>query len=382
MSELLRRLAHEVYQRRPILPLEERTNYRIERVNGGFLCDLWFLTTGCLHDAAGGCVMCNYGRGSPTARPEEERILSELARIVRELPWRFEDFLLTSSGSILDPREVSPEMREGLLPILAQVRARRFVVETRADTVTDDGLLFLTRAMPAAETYVEIGLESSSDWVLNYCLNKGSTFAVFRDAVRKAHARQIRVTANVGLGIPFLSERAAIQEAVRTTRDALQAGADSVILFPYHVKHGTLLDVMYRNGLYHCVSLWALVRALQALADVRDRVQISWYKDYFGEKRSFIYSSPGTCPRCAAAVTALLDQYRDQPTQASVDRLAGYSCACRDTWAGTLEGQSAAIEPDRVAALYRRLAALFRVEEAALERELSRMTREYEELAE
>lgn len=382
MSELLRRFTHEIYQRRPILPLEERTNYRIERVNGGFLCDLWFLTTGCLHDAEGGCVMCNYGRGSSAARSEEERILSELSRIVRKLPWCFEDLLLTSSGSILDPREVSPEMREGFLPILAQVRAKRFVVETRADTITDDGLLFLTRAMPAAETYVEIGLESSNDWVLNYCLNKGSTFSVFCDAVRKAHAHQVCVTANVGLGIPFLSERAAIREAVRTARDALQAGADSVILFPYHVKHGTLLDVMHRNDFYHCVSLWALVQVLEELSDVRDRVQISWYKDYFGEKQSFIYSSPGTCPRCAEEVTALLDQYRDRPTQASVDQLAGCSCGCRDAWTKALEEQSPAIEPEQAAALYRRLAALFHVEEASLERELSRMTQEYEELAE
>lgn len=378
---ILQAFAYEAYRNRLTLPSQSRVNYRIERVNNGLLCDLWFLTTGCRHDAQGGCVMCNYGKGPLKIRPKDEKlILDALKKMVRELPWTFEDFLLTSSGSLLDPGEVSPEMWEKLIPILENVRAQRFIIETRAETVTDLGLSYLERVKAGAQKYVEIGLESSNDWVLEHCINKSSTFEMFRCAVRKAHHHGIFVTANVGLGIPFMSERAAIREAIRSVRDALSAGADSVVILPYHVKNGTLLDVMHQNGLYHCVSLWALVEVLNHFPQEHDRLQISWYKDYFGPERSFIHTSPQTCPNCTANVLDELDRYRNDPNMVSIERLHSYSCACHDAWHQTIETQSTDINIEDVERSYRCLATIFPVDQELLELEISRMRKECEEL--
>lgn len=381
-NRVLKQITYEIYRNRPLMPRKYRTNYRIERANNGFLCDLWFLTVGCVHDAQGGCVMCNYGKGDRSiAAVEQERILRELRQIVEKLPFTFEDFLLTPSGSMLDTREVSRDMREQLVPILKEVRAKRFIIETRANTVTEEGLQFLKTVVPGAEKYIEIGLESSNDWVLKHCINKNSTFSEFRTAVQNAHAHGIFVTANVGLGVPFMSERASIHNAVQTIRDALDAGADSVVVFPYHIKHGTLLDVMHRNRMYECVSLWALAEVLGNFPDQLDLIQISWYKDYFGEERSYIYSSPGTCPRCGAAVLKELDRYRESQDGGCIERLRQYPCACRTNWEASLLTQSKTIDVESVVRLYRRLAGEFSVDQALLEQELVKMKREYEELA-
>lgn len=378
---ILKAFAYEAYRSRAPLPAQSRVNYRIERVNNGLLCDLWFLTIGCRHDAQGGCVMCNYGKGPDKIRPkDEELILDTLKKMVREMPCTFEDFLLTSSGSLLDPGEVSHEMWEKLIPILENVRTQRFIIETRAETVTDLGLSYLERVKAGAQKYVEIGLESSNDWVLEHCVNKSSTFETFRRAVQKAHDHGIFVTANVGLGIPFMSERAAIYEAVRSVRDALSAGADSVVILPYHVKSGTLLDVMQQNGLYHCVSLWALAEVLSHFPQEHDRLQISWYKDYFGPERSFVRTSPQTCPNCAADVLDELDRYRNDPNAASIERLCSYPCACHDAWRQTMRDQPADINIEDVEQAYRCLAAIFPVDQELLEQEISRMKKECEEL--
>ena len=104
-NNVLRQITYEIYKQRPVMPEKMRTNYRIERANGGLLCDLWFLTVGCIHDAQGGCVMCNYGKGSGAVY--WDKILGELKRIMKRLTLEFEDFLLTPSGSMLDEREVS-----------------------------------------------------------------------------------------------------------------------------------------------------------------------------------------------------------------------------------------------------------------------------------
>lgn len=381
VNRALQRFAFLARQNRPEIPPGLRTRYRIERVNGGYFCDLWFLTHGCSHDICGGCVMCNYGGGCSASRAnrEEEQVAAELLRIIRSFPRTFEDFILTPSGSMLDSREVSPEMRERLLRVLDSVRAKRFIVETRAETVTDDSLRFLEAAVPGAEKYVEIGLESSADWVLEHCLNKGSDFGTFRAAVDMAHAHGVRVTANVGLGIPFMSERASIEQAVRTVRDALRVGADSVVLFPYHVKKHTLLYVMRQAGIYQCVSLWALAEALEQLSDVQERLQISWYKDYFGGEKSHITASPETCPRCSGDVTELLDGYRNHPGGTSAEKLRHYVCPCRDVWRTALNEQPSEIELERVEREYRQLARLLPVNQTLLEQELSRMSREYKE---
>lgn len=375
---ILKKFAYEAYRTRPVLPLTQRTNYRIERVNGGLLCDLWFLTTGCAHDAGGGCVMCNYGKNNAcVTQVDEDEILNRLRRIVSKFPWVFEDFLLTSSGSLLDPREVSPRMREGLLDVLEPVRAKRLIIETRAETVTDEGLWFLEQLGPGEEKYVEIGLESSNDWVLQHCLNKGSSFGDFCDAVQRVHAHKLRVTANVGLGFPFMSERASIEYAVQSVRDALWAGADSVVLLPYHVKQGTLMEMMFQRGMYQCVSLWSLVEVLRRFPGEEDRLQISWYKDYFGPERSFIRSSPHTCSSCADHVLEELDRYRDHPSKTLIDWLSKYPCGCHAAWRDAIERQPSEVDLCKTEAMYRSLAAVIPVDPPLLEQELSRLKQEY-----
>lgn len=375
---ILKKFAFEAYRTRPTLPLPQRTNYRIERVNGGLLCDLWFLTTGCVHDATGGCVMCNYGKNDAcVTQDDENQILNGLRRIVSRFPWVFEDFLLTSSGSLLDPREVSPGMREGLLDVLKPVRAKRLIVETRAETVTEEGLRFLEQLAPGDEKYVEIGLESSNDWVLQHCLNKGFSFADFCDAVQRIHAYKLRVTANVGLGFPFMSERASIKHAIQSVRDVLKAGADSVVLLPYHVKQGTLMDVMFQRGMYQCASLWALVEVLHHFPGEEERLQISWYKDYFGPKRSFICSSPHTCSSCADHVLEELDRYRDRPSKTVIDHLSEYPCSCHAAWREAIDAQPSEVDLCQVEALYRHLATVIPVDSSLLEQELSRLKYEY-----
>ncbi len=371
-NQVLKKITKKIYDRRPRMPRDERTHYRIERANGGLLCDLWFLTRGCMHDAGGGCTMCNYGKGDGII--EQERMLDELRSLVQRLPWEFEDFLLTPSGSMLDEREVPRELREKLKIILKDVKARRFIIETRADSVSGEGLEFLKDMMPSAETYVEIGYESGNDWILRNCINKGTDTASFERAARLIHRAGAKVTANIAVGIPFLSERASIGEAVSSVQKAFAQGADSVVLFPYHVKHGTLLEAMYQRGWYQCVSLWALAEVLSRFPEeMLEQIQISWYKDYFGEDRSHIFASPGTCGNCQKDVISLLDAYREEPSAEAAGRLAAYVCDCRAAWRDRLQKQAEGIEWQNVETIYHGLAEMYGIDRQILKEELSIM---------
>ena len=232
--------------------------------------------------------------------------------------------------------------------------------------------------MPKAEKYIEIGVESSDDWILKNCLNKGTVFSQFENAVDRIHKKGVCVTANIGLGFPFMSERAAVRYATQAVKDSLQAGADSIVVFPYHIKKGTLLDVMYQNGLYEPVSLWSLVKMLRDFSE-KDlkKIQISWYKDYFGEERSYIYRSPTTCPKCRHQVMDTLDRYRDEQDFTHIETLSHMTCDCQKEWQKRMQQQTDEIDINNVLKKYHILARIYGISKEVSERGEQVMYREF-----
>lgn len=376
INEALRRMALEAYKRRPVLPEQYQTMYRLEHANGGLLCDIWFMSKGCYHDSRGGCTMCNYGKSSGIVC--QEQILNQIRQLISCLPGQFEDFLLTPSGSILDDKEVPEEFRDKLFTEIESVRTKRFIVETRADTVTKERLACFDRLKRRMECYIEIGLECSDNWILKHCINKGITIQEFQRAVSLIHEAGLKATANVGVGIPFLQEKASIVYGVQTVRDALSWGADSIVLFPYHVKQGTVLRDMERMGMYQCVSMWSLIEVLKQVdEDWLDRVQISWYKDYYGKSTSGICSSPKTCPKCRQTVENMLDQYRDKPGRDTLSTLYSAGCECRKFWREKIEKERDELAFGDVADMYRRLSKYYGINQELFNRELEIMEKEF-----
>ena len=74
INRVLRQITSQIYKNRPAMQEQLRTNYRIERVNGGLLCDLWFLTSGCIHDRQGGCVIVQLRKTRKNRRLEKDRV--------------------------------------------------------------------------------------------------------------------------------------------------------------------------------------------------------------------------------------------------------------------------------------------------------------------
>lgn len=378
-NEALRQMALAAYQRRPVLPEKYQTMFRLEQVNGGLFCDAWFMSGGCSHDARGGCTMCNYGKSS--GKVHQKEILAQIHQMIQGFSRPFEDFLLTPSGSILDEREVSLEFLEQLLKEIEQVQAKRFIVETRADTISEEKLSCFDRLKKKMDCYIEIGLESSSDWILKHCVNKDMTAGDFRKAMTIVHKAGLKATANIGIGIPFLNERFSVSHTIQTIEDALRWGADSVVLFPYHVKQGTVLRDMERLGLYQCISMWSLIEVLWHFRnDEPERIQISWYKDYYEKGASGICTSPGTCRQCKERVEALLDRYRNEQGQDVLDSLHAIHCDCRNQWAEMLEQESDTIDYQQIEKKYALLADYYGIEPDLLAKELSVMKEDFHKM--
>jgi len=230
---------------RPELPADQTYFTRVEKVPAGDYVEVWFRTGGCTWDGAGGCTMCNYGRGGHVSASE---MVAAVRSALDELPEPPAELMVSPSGGMWDPKEVPNEVVDSVYEMVRRVRPGRFFVETRAETVSSKRVAGFRGAFPAAELAVEVGLESSHDGVLAYCVNKGSTAGLFERAAARLRASGIVTYANVCLGTALLDRTLALRDTLASTRWALTHGADKVVIFPLHVKPFTLLGWLYRQG--------------------------------------------------------------------------------------------------------------------------------------
>lgn len=316
--------------------------------------------------------MCNYGKGSEC---QEDVVSEEIQKTLSQMPKEYEEFIISPIGSMLDTNEVSDRMFEQLQAALRGIKSEVMITETRADSVTREGLERLKHLFHSKYQCVEIGVESDDDWILRNCVNKGAVTEDYKRAIRLIKDAGMNAIVNIGLGIPFMSERAAILYALRAVQSADNWGADSIVLFPYHVKPDTLTGELFRMNEYAPVSLWSLVEVLGSLdEELLCKTRISWYKNYYKESWK-ILASPETCKQCRDEVLVLLDDYKNTMDPSAIRRLMQFSCICRDEWNYRIESEDMEISFENIERIYRKLAVRYDINSAALESELEIMRR-------
>lgn len=378
INPVLRDIMKQVYQRRRDFPIVYYAHTRVERMNDMSFCQLFFLSAGCTHDGKSGCTMCNYGYGK-SRKVEESPVLAEIRREVEKLPRQLQEIVLGPVGSMLDDQEVPPEFRRQIFEALSDIECREFTCETRADSITAEKLQVMKQSLHTSRITLEIGVETLDFWCLRNCVNKNCHPSQIKEAVAIAHREEVGICANVGIGIPFLSEKCGIRLAVETISTLLAMDVESIVLFPYNIRPGTLLEWLWQNGLYSCVSLWTLPEILSHFSgEDLSRIQIAWYRNYH-QDTSKVLCMPSTCPVCNEEVLGLFDQYRNHPGEEALRPLLDYDCLCREKWRVNCAAQGDEIQFGPVEKAYRAMAEEFEVDAEALERELTYMKYKLEE---
>ncbi|MDD1663555.1 MAG: archaeosine biosynthesis radical SAM protein RaSEA, partial [Methanomicrobiales archaeon] len=211
------------------------------------------------------CIMCGYRHFRYTC---DEASLAGLIR--GQLRWVEERFSgqeygmvkIFTSGSLLDPREVPPDVRR---EILTAFRGRAVIVETRPEFVTGDVvrecLEDLDTGSGLVSFSVAMGLETSSDVIREKCVNKGFSFGDFLAASRTARRAGAGVKAYLLLNPPSLTERESIEDVIRSVQD-VHPHADAISLNPCTVQKGTEVERLWRHRAYRPPYLWSVILAL------------------------------------------------------------------------------------------------------------------------
>src|SRR6266568_2128328 len=192
----------------------------------GKVVDAWviiFRTRGCYWARASGCSMCGY------------------------------------------VNDVAHEVRERLLTELGD-RCDKVIVETLSHLLRADQLAHAMNFVDELE--IALGLESTDERVLRYAVNKVWGLKEHAQAARLAHDAGATVKTYLLVKPPFLTEREAIEDAVRSGHDA-DPFSDTISFNPVNVQSRTIVDRLFRRGEYRPPWLWSVVEVLERTRDLK-----------------------------------------------------------------------------------------------------------------
>lgn len=286
-------------------------------------------TPGCAHalSQSGGCTMCSYIADSPLKKVSS----AELVDIFKDNLNKFEILPRTVvkifvSGSFLNEEEIPREARDEILNILNQENnVEEVVVESRPEYVTEESIQACCSRIPDKIFEVSMGLESSSNYIKEYKINKGFLNEDFQRAVNtiKSLKSDYKITSKAYLFVkPILtSEKEAIEDAVASAQYAEELGVDRISFCPATIHKGTLMEVLWRRGSYQPPWIWSV---LEIIKKVRSTVKIPVIMDTsgFGTRRG-----PYNCKKCNKKLKNMIIQSNiDQSIPEEFD------CKCKLKW--------------------------------------------------
>jgi len=219
----------------------------------------------------GGCLHCDLFQSTLyRADISQEATLQQFDRALDEIRAdglkRIEVFV---SGSFYDGKEVAAETRDHILGRLAAVTPRiDILVESRPEFVDAAVIRESRRILKDRKLIVALALETSNDAIREDSINKGFRYSDFKKASIAAVAGGADLQIYMLLKPPFLSEREAVDDAVRTIRDILVLSREIdilpiIALEPVFVLKNTVVEELYRRGSYRPPWLWSVVEVLK-----------------------------------------------------------------------------------------------------------------------
>lgn len=369
VNPILRQVMKRIYENRCSYPIKYLCDIRLERIHDQVFSQLFFMSRGCSHDLNGGCTMCNYGYGKEH-KPNLIAVLEEINKKIKQLPEHIQEIVVTPIGSLMDEDEIPVHFLIKLLDLLSKIKCNEFTCETRADSITSKKLDILKKKIHAEKITLELGVESSNNWILRNCINKNIKFQTVQNKIQMVHKMGIHICTNIGIGFPFVNEAISIHSAITSIKKLLKQDVSCITLFAYNIRPGTLLEWLWKKGLYKCTSLWAIVEVLSNFSNEElRRIQISWYRNYYKDQ-SKILQMPYLCSNCRENVLSLFDDYRNNPCLATLTPLRLYDCQCKQKWYTQYSKQAKCIDFLNVRKIYTEMAYSFSISAKLLEQEL------------
>jgi radical SAM enzyme (TIGR01210 family) len=277
-------------------------------------------TKGCRWGKVSGCTMCGYVYESGALDDEGIlRIFKDALVDLGETPY----LKIFTSGSFFDEQEVSEQLRSSIIDVVNEKRIKQLQVESRPGFLSKE-CLSQVRENLNSKLEVGIGLETSNDLIRENCVNKGFSFEDYKKAVKLCNAQCVFVKTYLLLKPPFILEREAIKDTIKSTFDSAKAGAAKVSINPMNIQKGTLVELLWKRKEYRTPWLWSLVDVLKKVATTDLGIPVLSHPSGGGSKRGV-----HNCGKCDSEV---LQAIREFSITRDVSVFGSLDCGCKRYW--------------------------------------------------
>jgi len=271
------------------------------------MLQIWINTPACRFSLSGKCSICDYWDGTAS-----DASVMDACIYIKSHGNEYETLLLDTCGSCLCEAELPFTYLMQIIRIIANTNIKRVILESHLVYADVGKLQNIRDVLGCKELALEYGQESTSAYVLKYCLNKPSMLTNYC-VVKTLQKIGILVMANVVLGAPFLTVRQRVQDAANSIRELFLAGIDSVVLFPVNIKPYTLVMHLFNNGYYKRVNAAEIVMVLSDFnADELARIDLTWFEPQREKLEAYEATgySPQYCTKCGQILLKHLIDYK------------------------------------------------------------------------
>lgn len=299
---------------------------------------VFLLSNGCewALNSAHGCTMCGHlAKQGRTDQPiSADQFINQFTAALSSINLDEVPVLnIYNNGSFFNSNEIPSEARRAILRTISEHRSiKKVLVECRPEFITDAVLHETKAIMQETELEIAIGLETSDDFRRIVAINKGFMLRDFARAAEIVRSNNIGLRSYILLKPPFCAESDAIVDSIRSIETAFAFGTKTVSLEAMTIQKYTLIDYLFRSGIYEVPWLWSIVEVVRRTAHL-GMVVIGLFQFY--PSPDFV---PNNCTLCNGRVMDAIVEYN---RTLRVDVFDGLDCECKAEWFEVLkEGTS------------------------------------------
>jgi len=275
----------------------------------------------------GGCTMCAFGKKAEEIgknfSPEDLLALYEisidLTRNERPL-----NLTIHNGGSFLNDNEIPFDTQLKICKKVNQHPSlKKLFIESRVEFINGQKIKSLKNELQNKTLIIGIGLEAQDDKIRNIFIKKGLDKKDYGKAVKLLKENGVRVLTYVFLKPICLTEKEAIEEAIKTIKYAFEAGTDEIALEVAFIQEGTLMAKLFKEKKYKPPWLWSIIEIIKKTYRLGP-IHIGGFED-----EPPPIAIPSNCPLCSSKIKNFLQQYREIH---DINLLNELRCNCYNVW--------------------------------------------------
>jgi radical SAM enzyme (TIGR01210 family) len=220
-----------------------------------------------------------------------------------------------TSGSFFDDREINPKAQLDILKKFEN--AELVIVESRPEFITEKKM---AEFLHIKNLMIAIGLETANNEVLENSVNKGFRVEDYVKAAVILKKFKIPLKTYLLVKPLFLTEREAMEDAVRSAKFASQY-SEIISFNPINIQNYTLVNLLWKRGKYRPPWLWTI---LEILKETHRLGTVVSYPTAGGKRKG-----AHNCGECDLRVLKAIENF--SMTQ-NPEYLEVEDCECRKEW--------------------------------------------------